>query len=386
MPLSLHRLKNLIAFATVLALGSATFGDKSNWQTNVETAKQLAASQGKDLLLDFTGSDWCHWCIKLTDEVFSQPDFDNEALRSFVLVEIDFPSDRASQSDFIATQNNQLSKQFEIESFPTVVLADSQGRPYAKTGYRAGGPQPFLAHLAELREKRIKRDEAFARADKLEGVEKAKSLDEGLRAVGAEYALTAYSSVVNQIMALDANDEGGLKSRYEEFLARRRVGDEVKQLMACYQPGLETEYISRIQALEQKYQPKGRLLTELQGVLGQLMLKANRPGEVIQLADSILKKESVHPASRLQWRIMKVMALSANRQLDDAFALIDNISSDHSTNETIVAACVGQKALIMLDNNQVTKAHSLVQSNVETLTGAARQQMQKLLQQIESRM
>ena len=208
----------------------------------------------------------------------------------------------------------------------------------------------------------------------------------GLRAVGAEFAMTAYSDVVNEIMALDPNDKGGLKSRYEEFLARRQVGKEVQQLMACYQPGVESEYISRIQSLEQKYHPTGRLLNELQGVLAQLMLKANRATEAIALADSVLIKQDVHPTSKLQWRIMKAMALSANHQVDDAFTLIDDISSDHADNETIVAACIGQKAQIMLDNDRATEAHAMVRNNVEALTGSARQQMQQMLNQIEARM
>jgi len=381
-----NRLTIQIAAIIVLAFGSATFADKANWQTNVDSAKQLAASEGKDLLLDFTGSDWCKWCIQLTGEVFAQPDFEAEALQSFVLVELDFPSDRASQPDFIAVQNNQWSKKFEIETFPTVILADSQGRPYAKTGYRAGGSQPYLAHLAELRQKRIKRDDAFARAEELSGTEKAEALDEGLRAVGAEFAMTAYTDVVDQIITLDASDEAGLKSRYKEFLARRQVGKEVQQLMACYQPGLESDYISRIQSLEQKYRPTGLLLNELQGVLAQLMLKANRPNDAIQLADSVLNKEDVHPKSKLQWRIMKAMALSANHQLDDAFTLIDDISTDHSDNETIVAACIGQKAQIMLDNDRASEAHAMVRTNVEALHGTARQQMQQMLSHIEARM
>ena len=376
----------LIGLAITMALGSATFADKANWQTNVDSAKQLAASQGKDMLLDFTGSDWCHWCIQLTNEVFAQPDFEKEAGESFVLVELDFPSNSASQPDFIAAQNNQWSKKFKIESFPTVVLTDSAGRPYAKTGYRAGGAQPYLAHLAKLRQKRIARDDAFERATKLSGSEKAKALDEGLRAVGAEFAMTAYTNVVNEIIALDSNDESGLKSRYEEFLARRKVGKEVQQLMACYQPGSETEYISRLQSLEQKYRPTGQLLNELRGVLAQLMLKADRPTDAIELADAVLNKDNIHPKSKLQWRIMKAMALGANHQVDDAVTLIDDISSDHSDNESIVAACVGQKVQIMLDNDRASEAHTMVRTNVEAMTGTAREQMQQMLDHIESRM
>ena len=35
------------------------------WLTDVPTALQKAKQENKILLLDFTGSDWCGWCVKL---------------------------------------------------------------------------------------------------------------------------------------------------------------------------------------------------------------------------------------------------------------------------------------------------------------------------------
>ena len=83
---------------------------------------------------------------------------------------------------------------------------------------------------------------------------------------------------------------------------------------------------------------------------------------------------------------MKAMALGANHQVDDAVTLIDDISSDHSDNDSIVAACVGQKVQIMLDNDRASEAHAMVRTNVESTTGTAREQMQQMLEHIESRM
>ena len=47
-------------------------GDEAGlWQTKFEDAKTKAKADNKLLLVDFTGSDWCGWCIKLKKEVFS---------------------------------------------------------------------------------------------------------------------------------------------------------------------------------------------------------------------------------------------------------------------------------------------------------------------------
>ena len=61
------------------------------WMTDFEAAKQKAAEEGKDLLVNFSGSDWCYWCKRLDNEVFSRAAFVSEAEKSFVFVLIDFP-------------------------------------------------------------------------------------------------------------------------------------------------------------------------------------------------------------------------------------------------------------------------------------------------------
>jgi thioredoxin-related protein len=140
--------------APVEAANSAGDGNHQHaeWITDFEKAKQTAQAQGKDLLIDFSGSDWCGWCIKLDKEVFSKEAFVHEAEKKFVLVLIDFPNDTSGQSQALQAQNERLSKQFSVEFFPTILLADSSGKPYATTGYQEGGPTAYLEHLKQLRE------------------------------------------------------------------------------------------------------------------------------------------------------------------------------------------------------------------------------------------
>jgi len=123
------------------------------WVTDFEAAKQKAAVEGKDLLIDFSGSDWCFWCKKLDGEVFSKPVFIEEAAKQFIFVMLDFPSDKSGQSEELQAQNKRLAEQFGIKGYPTVILAKADGTQYAQTGYQEGGPEAYLAHLKELREK-----------------------------------------------------------------------------------------------------------------------------------------------------------------------------------------------------------------------------------------
>src|SRR6516225_1660514 len=117
------------------------------WQTDFTKASQQAAQEHKYILLDFTGSDWCPWCIKMDKEVFNQSQFSDFALKNLVLVKVDFPR-KAAQSPAEKTQNEQLAKKYAIEGFPTYVLLDSSGKEVRRqVGYLQGGATAFIDWL-----------------------------------------------------------------------------------------------------------------------------------------------------------------------------------------------------------------------------------------------
>ena len=82
--------RTLMILAATVALAGSAFAAKG-WQTDFEKAKQLAVKQGRPILVDFSGSDWCHWCIKLDKEVLSQKPFQEYAKQNLVLFLADFP-------------------------------------------------------------------------------------------------------------------------------------------------------------------------------------------------------------------------------------------------------------------------------------------------------
>lgn len=121
------------------------------WETNYSAALEQAAKQNKMVLLDFTGSDWCGWCIKLQKETFSKPEFQKFAAESLILVELDFPRGKP-QSDDLKKQNEELAEQFGIQGFPTLVLLDPKGKEAARNvGYLEGGPDAFIQWVESAR-------------------------------------------------------------------------------------------------------------------------------------------------------------------------------------------------------------------------------------------
>jgi len=198
------------------------------WTENAKEAMAAAAAGGKDLLIDFTGSDWCGWCKRLEAEVFSQEPFTTEAPKSFVLLKLDFPRS-IKQSDELKKQNAEWQAKCRISGFPTIVLADAAGRPYAKTGYRRGGAKLYVAHLAELRKIREARDKALAKAEKAQGIEKAKLLDAALAPIDGSLVMGNYDDVVAQIVKLDPENKAGLRNKYGAMAALVKIEAAVRK-------------------------------------------------------------------------------------------------------------------------------------------------------------
>ncbi len=120
------------------------------WLTDLPQAQAKAKAENKMVLLDFTGSDWCPWCIRLKNEVFSQPEFTAYANKNLVLVEVDFPRQKP-QSREQKQVNQQLAGQYHVEGYPTVIVLDSRGQKIGESGYAAGGPKPYIAMLEAMK-------------------------------------------------------------------------------------------------------------------------------------------------------------------------------------------------------------------------------------------
>ena len=123
--------------------------DNNAWFTNFNEAKAKAIKEQKPMLIDFTGSDWCGWCIKLDNEVFSQADFLEFASDSLVLVEIDFPKKKV-QSEELKLQNKALAEKYSIRGFPTILLLSPEAELIEKTGYQSGGAKSYVNHIKNI--------------------------------------------------------------------------------------------------------------------------------------------------------------------------------------------------------------------------------------------
>jgi len=124
-------------------------GLNGEWTTDYQSAMNAANGSGREVLLFFTGSDWCGWCKRLEAEVLDTEEFKTYASGNLVLVTLDFPR-RIAQSDFTKRRNRELAQKYGIEGYPTIVVLNDSGEEVGRLGYQPGGPGPFIKKLRKM--------------------------------------------------------------------------------------------------------------------------------------------------------------------------------------------------------------------------------------------
>lgn len=138
-----------IIYLLVACTSSEVVRSELNWFTNLEDAKAEAQIWKCPIFIDFTGSDWCGWCIALEDEVFSQPEFIDYTNNNLNLVKLDIPS-KIKQIEATKKYNTKVATKYGIRAFSTIVLLNMAGNYLARTGYQYGGVVEYVKLIQEL--------------------------------------------------------------------------------------------------------------------------------------------------------------------------------------------------------------------------------------------
>ena len=132
------------------------------WHVELDEAYEQSKQTGKPIMANFTGSDWCGWCKRLSAAVFQKDEFKTWADDNVVLLELDFPR-RTKLPEELQRQNAGLQRAFKVRGFPTVWIfdldKDAESGKYeisalGKTGYRPSATE-FISGV----------DQMLARAD-----------------------------------------------------------------------------------------------------------------------------------------------------------------------------------------------------------------------------
>ncbi len=139
----------VLAISTWISVPTVSCAEAAAWITGCKAASARAADTKRPILADFSGSDWCEWCMKLKREVFDTPEFTAWAQRSVVLLDVDFPKSN-TLTDAQQKENQALADKHGVDSFPTVILMAADGTEIGRLGYQPGGPTAWIAAAEAL--------------------------------------------------------------------------------------------------------------------------------------------------------------------------------------------------------------------------------------------
>ncbi|MGN0821851.1 MAG: thioredoxin family protein [Akkermansia sp.] len=223
----------------------------AEWLTDFDAAKARAAQEGKAVLIDFTGSDWCGYCIKLRRNVFDKDDFTVYAKDKFVLLEIDQPRKIKMDPEKLAA-NRKLAESYGVDGYPTVLVVDSEGT-------LMGG---FCGYPGSADEVQDLLDEAYANYKKLRDAGRDKKL-EVLRSIYDELdedLQECADSLRRAIVAADPEDKAGLRKSMAAKEERRVILDELHEaptpqrcleIIDAHLPGISAENRTGLLAMKE---------------------------------------------------------------------------------------------------------------------------------------
>ncbi len=213
--------KSAMLFLGMLLSLSAARGEATLWGDSYDLAQSRAAKSGKHLMVCFTFTESNAVCRQFKAEVLDQADLAQQLGENFELVWIDVTEEvvKEPEKSDEASVSWQMRRQFEVDSFPTVVLANARGIPFAYTGYRPGGTRSYTDHIAKLLQRHdaeLRLGKAAARA---KGVERARLLGRTIPDLGGQRPAKFYGDIMREIIELDPKDETGLVTELKLQLA-----------------------------------------------------------------------------------------------------------------------------------------------------------------------
>ncbi|WP_459556164.1 thioredoxin family protein [Lacunimicrobium album] len=281
------------------------------WMTDLAAAKKKATDENKELLLFFTGSDWCGFCIKLNDEVLTKPDFAAMISEKFVPVELDFPNKKELPAELKA-QNDELKGQFEIRGFPTICVTDTDLRLFkAHVGFP--GAEKFREGFGQT-------SELIAAVDTTVGSQKLADISD--------------VKVLNELMGKLPEDslQFGWVPTIEKLVAASKDSDA--ELHATWSARLldiqDKEYIAKTQATVRK------------------MLASNvADDEVIAFLDQEIAAAGSRESRLKVFAPLKLTVLAKAGRFDDAIQLVDQIATAEWASERDISSMKLQRTRLL---------------------------------------
>lgn len=224
-------LKPIGTLAGVVACVAGFSFAAEGWGTDFNQGLATAAAEGRTVLVEFTGSDWCPPCIHVRGKILPTQEFKDFAEKNkLVLVELDFPRGANKVSPEQRAEREAISARYRVDGFPTMLVTDGSGRAYAKIVGAAGGAAQYIAMLQAGLDTKAAFEAKMAEAQELNGVERAQALAAALELL-PEDCRDLNSDVVEEIINSDPADTTGFRKKLEQKQLKEKQLHEFQQAL-----------------------------------------------------------------------------------------------------------------------------------------------------------
>lgn len=216
------------------ASGSSPVLSHPAWIEDYSAAVAAADGEGKALLLLFTGTDWIDLCREFYEGTLIDEAFTGPVGGKAVFVRLEFPEDNKAPADERETfaQRQLLRDAYRVRGFPTVVLTDTGGRPFAFTGYQKAAPEKFAEHCLELIETMDGRVGNLRKAGTVQGVERAEALVQGIPDLPGNLSARFFRKEMAAAIEADPEDTLGIHDEYKRLIADVDYAKKMQELAA----------------------------------------------------------------------------------------------------------------------------------------------------------
>lgn len=258
----------------------------SVWHRDFPSAVAEATEKGKKLLIVFTGTDWIEICQKFHDDILAQPVFMEAVSGRFTLLKLEFPKDNMMPREE-AMQKNFLREAYRVRGYPTVVLAEADGRPFGLNGYQPLAPAEYAAQIRKIDAAHEASLAALAESESLEGVEKAKRLRRAIPDLPGALTARYYRREMEAILEHDPDDTLEVRASFSKLIAEADYGRKMQELGKASKWG---EMVTATEAFIEENKLEGEALQRAlfnQASLHRRMEESERERAVLQQIVSI---------------------------------------------------------------------------------------------------
>lgn len=275
----------IMAFAVTSNLSSA---EGYKWLIDFEEAKKKAQKEGKSIFMNFTGSDYCLPCKALDANVFSKEIFQTEMSKHVIFLKLDSPADTSKQSQKEIEQNRKLVEEFSVAGPPTLFLADAKGKPYWKTiGYAQQTAEDYTGNLKKKVSILQVRNSALAKAEKADGLAKAKLLAEGLNHIHEDLLFTFYKPQVDELLKLDKTEDKSISAKYLALKRAPQIAEKLQEILLKEAPA--EELLKLLDGLIEEEKPVGIVLQEALYWKGAALFQSGKKEAARKIFEDIVK-------------------------------------------------------------------------------------------------